>query len=287
MRPATEAAAPIAVSSLADARALHPGLRVIDVRSSAAFAAGHPPDAGHCPSESFGARRMELPARLVPVFVVHDEAALAHEAATQLAHLGFERVTWLERALADEPAGHASVAPPARLWSPSPFLERVAPTLRAGRALDLACGSGRAAVYLALAGFEVEAWDLDPSALALAEAFATRHGVRLTTRECDLEGTTPVLPERGFDVIIVIRYLHRALFPWIERALAPGGTLVYETFRRGQEQFGHPRRDRHLLEPGELRTAFPMLRTVFHEEDDPAAPPVLARLLAKHPADAD
>ncbi|MCE9627046.1 MAG: methyltransferase domain-containing protein [Candidatus Eisenbacteria bacterium] len=285
MRPHATAVAVTGVASRAEALALAPGLRILDVRSTEAFAHGHLPLAGHCPPEAFALRRMELPARNVPVLTVHDDPRLAFEAAEQLAPLGFERVLWLDRALAQEPTGHADRSPAARLWSPSRFLERVTPQLRVGRALDLASGSGRAAVHLALAGFTVEAWDVDATALTLAEAFASRHGARITTRVCDLETGTLAVPEPGFDVIVVIRYLHRPLFPWIERALAPGGALVYETFRRGQEQFGHPRRDRHLLEPGELCNAFPGLRIEVHEEDAPGTPPVMARLLAHRPSE--
>lgn len=283
MRPQATAATIEPVASLAEALERAPGLRVLDVRDASVFAAGHLPDAGHCPVAEFSLRRMELPARSVPVLTVHDDPAAARAAAEQLAPLGFECILWLSRALAHEPGGHAERSAASRLWSPGPFLERVTPLLPPGRALDLASGSGRAAVHLALAGFSVEAWDVDATALALARAFAERHGAPITTRVCDLEREALTVPEPGFDVIVVIRYLHRPLFPWIERALAPGGALVYETFRRGQEAFGHPRRDRHLLEPGELRTAFPTLSIEVHDEDRPGRPPVMARLLARRP----
>lgn len=286
MRPQATATAIEPVSSLAEALERAPGLRVLDVREAAVFAEGHLPNAGHCPVAEFALRRMELPARHVPVLTVHDDPAAAQAAAGQLAPLGFERILWLSRTLAQEPGGHAERSLASRLWSPSPFLERVTPMLTPGRALDLASGSGRAAVHLALAGLAVEAWDVDATALELARAFAARQGAPITTRVCDLERGDLKLPEPGFDVIVVIRYLHRPLFPWIERALAPGGTLVYETFRRGQEAFGHPRRDRHLLEPGELRTAFPSLSIEVHEEDHPGTPPVMARLLARRPPSA-
>ena len=283
MRPLAKAAIPDALPSLAAAASRMAVFRIVDVRDTDAFAAGHLPAAGQCTTAMFGERRMELPSRLVPVVTVHDDPAQARAAADRLALLGFERIGWLDRALGDEPEGHASREPATRLWSPSRFLEGVLPVLPRGRALDLACGSGRAAVHLALAGFAVEAWDLDATALERADAFAARNGVRLATRICDLESGPPALPEPRFDVVVVMRYLHRPLFPWLEQAIAPGGALVYETFRRGQEHFGHPRRDRHLLEPDELRTAFPGLHVEIHEQDSAATPPVMARLLARKP----
>ena len=279
---------PRAVRAVAEAAAVAPPphvIHVLDVRDAEAFARGHLPGAGHMALAEWGPRRMELPARTVPLLVVHDDPARARHAAHQLAERGYERIMWLDRPLSDEAEGFASLAPPARLWSPSEFLLRALPGSPhgAGRALDLACGSGRAAVHMASLGWQVEAWDLDSSALEMAEAFAARNGVRIATRICDLESMALPDPAERFDAIVVIRYLHRPLFPWIERALAPGGALVYETFRTGQEVFGHPRKARHLLEPGELLRAFPSLHVELHEESPEYESPVMARVLASKP----
>ncbi len=282
-RPGRAVASPQPVLSLASAVTEAPRLRVLDVRDGAVFARGHLPDAGRMALTEFADRRIELPSREVPLLVVHDERARARAAAEALALLGYARVLWLDAPLAGEPLAHASLLPAARLWSPSPFLERVHERAPRGRALDLASGSGRAAVYLALAGWQAEAWDLDPSALALASSFAEREGTRITTRQVDLESGTLAPAPGSYELIVVVRYLHRPLFAWIERALAPGGVLVYETFCRGQERFGRPTRDRHLLEPGELTRAFPSLVVELHEESALDQPPVMARLLARRP----
>jgi SAM-dependent methyltransferase len=224
------------------------------------------------------------------VLVVHDAPARARAAAEALAPLGFTRAAWLDRPLADEPAGLASRAPAARLWSPSAFIEDRARSARdrragagPGRALDLACGSGRAAVFLALEGWEAQGWDADGSALDRARELASRHGVSAGFELVDLEGAPPPEPSPPLDLIVVVRYLHRPLFPWIERALAPGGVLLYETFREGQERFGPPRRERHLLRAGELLGAFPSLTVEHHEETPAGTPPLLARLVARKP----
>jgi tellurite methyltransferase len=266
-----------------------PGASVLDARDERSFARGHVEGAGRVTPEEFGARRAELPARETPVLVVHDDSVIARVAAEALVALGYVRVGWLERSLGLEPAGHGSRSPAARLWSPSAFIEREARRARAarpgpGRALDLACGSGRAAVFLALEGWCVEGWDLDASALERARALAARHAADARFAQVDLEGATPPEPPQPFDLIVVVRFLHRPLFPWIERALAPGGRLLYETFRDGQQRFGPPRRERHLLRPGELLTAFPSLVVERHEETPEEAPPLLARLAARRPA---
>lgn len=283
MSPLTDTVTPTPVGSLDEARALAPGVRLLDVRDAAAFAAGHPLHAGHIPLADFVERRMELPAREIPVLCMHDEPALARDAAHRLAGHGFTRPLWLDHSLCELPYGHADIGAPTRLWSPSPFLDRMLPTLRPGRALDLACGTGRAAVAMALLGHSVEAWDHDADSLARAEGFAARQGVRIVTRCVDLETGSLERPEPRFDLVVIVRYLHRPLFPWLETALAPGGTLLMETFLRGQERYGHPRRDRFLLERGEARSAWRTLQVHAYEEDPDTQPPVLGRLHAQRP----
>ena len=281
-RPAD--AVPAECGSLAGARALLAGARVLDLRDPAAFAKGHAEGAGRISPDEFESRRMELPARGAAVLLVHSDPAVAHAAAGELAARGYTRLAWLAIAVEHDPDGLVSRAAAARLWSPSPFLERVHTRAPEGAALDLACGTGRDTVFLALTGRDAEGWDVDECALERARAFAARAGAtRATFRQADLERGTLPPPEPRFALIVVVRYLHRELFPWIERSLLPGGVLVYETFRRGQERFGPPRRQRHLLEPGELLGAFPGLVVEEHEESDAAAPPVMTRLLARRP----
>ena len=291
-RPGQGATATVLQSfpSIASALAALPGARLLDTRDEAAFAQGHAAGAGRVTLAEFGPRRAELPAREAPVLVVDDAPGRARAAAEALAALGYAHVGWLERSLAAEPAGHVSSAPAARLWSPSAFIEREAKRVRGlrgpsepGRALDLACGSGRAAVFLALAGWSAEGWDADESALERARALAARCGAGARFVRVDLEGALPPEPHEPFDLVVVVRYLHRPLFAWIERALAPGGHLLYETFRQGQEEFGPPRRERHLLRSGELLTAFPSLIVEHHEETPDGEPPLLARLAARKP----
>jgi hypothetical protein len=85
----------------------------------------------------------------------------------------------------------------------------------------VAAGAGREAVYLALQGFEVEARDRDPEALARAAALAARHGVAISTVVTDLERGAVALPPNRYQLVICFRYLHRPLFHQIESALAP------------------------------------------------------------------
>jgi len=260
---------------------------VLDVRDEPEFRAGHLAGSGHVPRAELGERVSELPAREQPLLVVAAAAAEARDAAQALEGMGFARVAWLEAPLGSLEGGLAEAGPPARLWRAAPFLEEMLPRIpRApgAAALDVAAGAGREAVYLALHGFEVEARDRDPGALARATALALRHGVRIATVLSDLERDDFTLPSGRFQLVVCFRYLHRPLFRQIEHTLAPGGYLVYETYRLGQEKLGRPRRERFLLRPGELSAAFPSLTVEHYAELEPAGGPITARLLARKPA---
>jgi len=131
---------------------------------------------------------------------------------------------------------------------PSAWFVRFAPLIPAGaRVLDLACGRGRHARLFAARGCRVLAVDRD--AAALSTLAAVEH---VETAQLDLErGTWPLAGQR-FDAILVANYLHRPLFAHLLAALAPDGTLLYETFARGNESYGRPSNPDFLLEPGEL-----------------------------------
>ncbi len=266
-------------------------LAVVDTREAPAFARGHLAGSGHIPAGELAARRAELPPRDAALLVVGEDEAGAAAAAATLEGLGYARVFFLASPPSALAADLADRGPATRLWRPADFLLEVLPQLQAHarslpaapRLLDLAAGAGRDAVFLALQGFEVEAWDHDLEALERARDLARRTGASLRLVRADLETAALAPPARLFDVVICFRFLHRPLFPWIERALAPGGWLVYETFRLGQERYGRPRRAHFLLEPGELARGFPGLTVVRYEEREPEGGPVTARLLARKP----
>ena len=149
-----------------------------------------------------------------------------------------------------------------RLWQPNEFLIDAVSQIKRPiatnppRALDVACGSGRDAVYLAMQGYNVDAIDILPDALTKAADLARRCSVQLTPREVDLE-RDPHLPAEQYDLVMVFRYLQRSLFPSLVSAIRPGGYIIYETFHERNLQTGHkPRNPAHLLKTGELRTAF-------------------------------
>lgn len=156
-----------------------------------------------------------------------------------------------------------------RVNDPAPWLtghRSLLPT--GGDALDLACGSGRHAIWLAEQGFQTLAVDRDPLALERIDREAARRGLPIRTKTVDLENGQPFLEPGTFDLIVVVHYLHRPLWPALVRAVRPGGVLLYETFTRAQAARGKPTNPAYLLEPGELLTLVRPLDVLASREGD-------------------
>lgn len=165
------------------------------------------------------------------------------------------------------------------LSAPSPFLLSVAGELpRSGRALDVAGGTGRHALWLARHGLEVTLADVSDVALESAARHASASALRLNTLQADLE--TDGLPPGPWDVVACFYFLHRPLFTSFASALAPGGWLVFaHPTRRNLER--HPRPGpAHLLEDGELPSLVTGLQVVRYEEGWTESGRHEARLLA-------
>ena len=167
---------------------------------------------------------------------------------------------------------------------PSLFLRENLHKLPRGRALDIACGDGRHALFLAGNGYRVEAIDLALTGLRRLRQAAERDGVALTAIQADLEHF-PLRPER-YDVVVNIRYLQRSLWPELRTALRPGGVIVFETFTTEQRKLGSPSNPDFLLEPGELHEAFRDFELLDYQEgmfNSERGPAHLARMLARRP----
>jgi SAM-dependent methyltransferase len=164
------------------------------------------------------------------------------------------------------------------LTQPSAWVVQWAPQIRpGGEVLDVACGSGRHATFLARMGFEVEAVDRDASLFRDKPS-----GVRLV--ESDIEAGPWPYAGRHFDGIVVTNYLHRPLLPLLVASLEPGGILIYETFAQGNERFGKPSNPAFLLAPGELLAAVRgRLRVIAYEDRvvDTPRPAAVQRLCAR------
>lgn len=145
---------------------------------------------------------------------------------------------------------------------PSRLLVDFIPALPIGRALDIACGEGRNAIYLAGKGFDVDAVDISDAALNKGRAAAGT--LKINFVAADLEAFQ--ISESSYDLIINFNYLQRSIVPDIKKGLKVGGYVVFETYTLEQQQFGRPYNPEFLLKPNELLTMFKDLHIIYFRE---------------------
>lgn len=144
-----------------------------------------------------------------------------------------------------------------------------------GRALDVACGRGAVAVWLARRGFVVDAVDVSTAGLDGGAELAGRHGVgdRIRWVRADLDDGLPDTGP-GYDVVVCQRFREPSLYPALAAALRPGGLLVVTVLSEVGDEGG-----RFRAAPGELLAAFGDLEHIDHVERDGEA-----SLLARRPS---
>jgi SAM-dependent methyltransferase len=107
--------------------------------------------------------------------------------------------------------------------TPARLLTDFAAALTPGRALDLACGAGRNALWLAQQGWDVTAIDGAEEAIRLV----LDHDTRIDTRVLDLETGAPLpFEDESFDLVVILYFLHRPLFAEAQRVVRSGGVVV-------------------------------------------------------------
>ena len=153
---------------------------------------------------------------------------------------------------------------------PVPFLKQNIHLLPKGKALDIAIGEGRNGVFLATQGFEVVGLDISKKGLAKAHQLAKQNGVKIETRVVDLENHQ--LEKNAYDVILLMYYMQRDLWPQINDALKPGGMAIIETYN--VDHLKHQKfNPKWLLKPNELLQAFKdmkIIRYQAYEDNDQA-----------------
>ena len=149
---------------------------------------------------------------------------------------------------------------------PVEFLKENVEFLPKGRAIVLAMGEGRNAVFLAQKGFEVEGIDVSTHALEKARRLALEKGVDVRAFQADLDSYQ--LPSQSYDVVACFYYLQRGLIPQMKAALKPGGMIIMETYTRDnlKHGFSGPKNPDHLLDTNELLHLFSDLKVVLYRE---------------------
>ncbi|MEJ7893374.1 MAG: methyltransferase domain-containing protein [Solirubrobacteraceae bacterium] len=154
-----------------------------------------------------------------------------------------------------------------------------------GGALDVACGRGRNAVFLAELGFEVQAYDISGVAVDHLSAVARERELPVRAQRLDLR--TEPLPGSGYQVILDFYFLERTRFGDLADALAPAGLLLFETFLGVEPRADYgPQDPARVLEPGELRAAFEDRLAILSYREGPPKPGerAVASLVAQAPA---
>ena len=154
--------------------------------------------------------------------------------------------------------GHVSKLAPAQ------FLQDNIALLPKGKALDLAMGEGRNALYLASQGYVVTAIDGSEAAVEKCLQLARERGVLINGVVGDL--TCYSIPPEEYGLIINFYYLQRDLIPKIKSGLRPGGMVVFETYTEEQGRYGHPKNPAYLLKTNELLHSFIDYKVIVYRE---------------------
>ena len=144
---------------------------------------------------------------------------------------------------------------------PSPIVKKFYKLAPGGRALDIAAGTGRNAVFLAEQGYQVDAVDISDVGLKrVSKRHPNLHPVCIDIDTFDI-------PIGRYSLILNIRFLNRRLFPYIREGLIRGGILIFETYLEAQERESNsPLCRDYLLKENELLHAFLSFRIIFYQE---------------------
>jgi tellurite methyltransferase len=154
---------------------------------------------------------------------------------------------------------------------PLPFLTEIVRRLEPGKALDLACGTGRHALWLARQGWNVTAVDGSPAAVGiLREQIGA---LPIETRIADLEQRQYSIAPDAWDLVAISLYLQRDLFEPAKLGVKPGGILIAITLLAEADE-----PPRHRLLPGELKSYFARWEILAYSESNSQA-----RIAARKP----
>lgn len=183
-----------------------------------------------------------------------------------------DREAWDRKHRRSMPAPVIQPPPPPPLFA---HMEREFP--QTGSVLEIACGRGEGAVWLASRGLDYRGVDVSPVAIDVAQRLvdAYRLGERCTLEVWDLDEGLP--PGGPVDLLFCHMFRGPHLYQEMVSRLAPGGLVAVAVLSEVGGQSGE-----HRAEPGELRRAFDGLETLDEGEGDGVAR-ILARKLARQP----
>lgn len=148
---------------------------------------------------------------------------------------------------------------------PSPFLVEWQPQLPEGRALDVGCGAGRNAIFLADRGYEVDAIDYSKEALKIAQKRARNRELTVNWIHSDVKKHK--FPKDYYDVIVVFYFYPENELPVIKDSLKEGGFFIYEQHITTEDEVDRgPSSSRFRFEPNELLKRFSDFQILYYSE---------------------
>jgi SAM-dependent methyltransferase len=160
--------------------------------------------------------------------------------------------------------------------TPTPLVVEAARNLSPGIAIDLACGTGRNALYLAGKGWSMTAVDGSETAIDLLRRRVAERGLSVRAAVADLTAESFKMPSAEFDLVVIAFYLQRDLFRQVKQAVRPGGLVlaIVHTPEPGE------RWTEKRAAPGELRGFFTGWE-ILHDYEGPSRDPAHHRPVAE------
>ena len=166
--------------------------------------------------------------------------------------------------------------------APTPILVQFAQGLAPGRALDLACGAGRNALWLAEQGWEVTGVDGAEAAIEILQARAAQRGLHVSTIVADLEKGDFEIELSRWDLVAMCYYLQRNLYESAKQGVRPGGLFISIVHIARPGEAASP----HRLLPGQLEQYFTGWEILHRHEgapNDSAHHHAVAEIVARRP----
>ena len=239
-------------------------LAVLDTRIATEFQHQHLVNSVNIPWQLLNVRLNELPARGTELNIVCSGESDAKKITHFLTEKNYivKQIVFakeLEKFLAKHSKYRETGRQKTTLWIPSmlilDFIKHCSLVPNLSSVLDIGCGGGRDAVFLSKQGFNVTAIEKNKQVISRAQFLADNTQQKIKWLTCNVSHPD-CLPDKQFNVIVIIRYLNRDLITWIKNHTPLGGFLVFQAFSEGVQAFGSPKNPNFIVQEHEFAKTF-------------------------------